>query len=153
LSTGCQLPQGFERRAQLRETPFSCSRQIETDEQYVVVASTNALSAYAVEFPGLESRKSAKDRWHERLEMHHAVGRRTDEQHADGQCGQVLLELDTPVHRDQRVVLACHSPKKFTVRDASPSTARHRIDTVAFERRGRIYGELLVKKNAHQPAA
>ena len=85
--------------------------------------------------------------------MHHAVRWGTDEQHADGQCGQVLLELDTPVHRDQGVVLASHSPQKLTVRDASPSTARHRIDTVAFERRGKIDRELLVKKNAHQPAA
>ena len=85
--------------------------------------------------------------------MHHAVRWGTDEQHADGQRAQVLLELDTPVHRDEGVVLASHSPQKLTVRDASPSTARHGIDTVAFECRGKIYRELLVKKNAHQPAA
>ena len=66
---------------------------------------------------------------------------------------EVLLELDTPVHRDQGVVLASHSPQKLAVRDASPSTTRETIDTVAFERRGEIYRELLVKKNAHQPAA
>jgi hypothetical protein len=29
----------------------------------------------------------------------------------------------------------------------------HGIDTVALERRGKVYRKLLVKKNAHQPAA
>jgi hypothetical protein len=46
--------------------------------------STWASSAYAVEFTWFESRKSAQDRWHEPLEMHHAVEWSTDKQHAGG---------------------------------------------------------------------
>ena len=65
----------------------------------------------------------------------------------------MLLELDAPVHRDERVVLAAHSPQKLAVRDACPATAGHGIDTVAWERSGEIERQLLVKKNAHQPTA
>ena len=60
-----------------------------------------------------------------------------------------MLELDAPVHRDQRVVLASHAPEKLAVRNARPATAGHRIDTVALERSGKVYRELLVKQNAH----
>ena len=65
----------------------------------------------------------------------------------------MLLELDSPVHGDQRVVRALHPTQQLTVRDARPATADHRVDTVALERCGEIYRKLLVKKNAHQPAA
>ena len=43
--------------------------------------------------------------------------------------------------------------KELAVRDARPPTAGHRIDTVALERCGEVYRKLLVKKDAHQPAA
>jgi hypothetical protein len=46
-----------------------------------------------------------------------------------------------------------HPPEKLAVREASPTTAGHGIDTVARERCGKPYRELLVKKNAHQPTA
>src|SRR5215470_921409 len=36
--------------------------------------------------------------------MHHAVGWCADEQNADRDCRQVLLELDAPVHRDERII-------------------------------------------------
>ena len=65
----------------------------------------------------LERRKSVEDCWHERLKV---------------------LELDAPVHRGQRVVLASHAPQKLAVRDARPATAGHGIDTVALERSGKV---------------
>lgn len=86
----------------------------------------------------LERREGIEDRRHERLEVHQAVGWRTDNQHAEGHCCQVLLELDALVHRDQRVVLAPHTPQKLAVRDARPAAADHGIDTVALERCGEV---------------
>ena len=53
-------------------------------------------------------------------------------------CCEVLLELDAPVHRDQRVVLGPHTSEKLAVRDASPATAHYGVDTVALERRGEV---------------
>jgi len=91
-----------------------------------------------VELTRLERRKGIKDCWHERLEVHHAVGGRTDKQHADSRGGQILLELDAPVHRDQRVILAFHTPQKLAVRDARPATPGHRIHIVALERSGEV---------------
>jgi hypothetical protein len=66
---------------------------------------------------------------------------------------QVLLELDTPAI----VTRASYSPP--IRRRSSPFVmpVHPRPATVStlwpFERRGKIYRELLVKKNAHQPAA
>lgn len=99
---------------------------------------SGALYAYAVELTWLERREGVEDRRHERLEVHHAVRWRTDKKHAERHCCQVLLELDAPVHRDQGVVLATHTPQKLSVRDAHPATADHGIDTVALERCGEV---------------
>ena len=65
----------------------------------------------------------------------------------------MLLEFDATVHGDQSIVRALHPPQQLTVRDARPAPANHRVDTVALKRCGEIYWKLLVKKNAHQPAA
>lgn len=100
--------------------------------------STGPLSAYAVDFTWLERREGVEDRRHERLEVHHAVGWRADKKHAEGHCCQVLLELDASVHRNQRVVLAPHTPEKLAVRDARPATVDHGIDAVALEQGGEV---------------
>jgi hypothetical protein len=111
-----------------------------------------ALYAYAVELTWLELREGVEDRRYQRVEVHHTVRWRTDKKNAEGHRCQVLLELDAPVHRDQRIVLAHHTPQKLAVRNARPATADHGIDTVPLERCGEVYRQLLVKKNAHQPA-
>ena len=49
--------------------------------------------------------------------MRHAIGWRPDEQYAERKSGEILLELDAPVHRDQYVVLVLHAPEKLAVRD------------------------------------
>ena len=77
-----------------------------------------ALSAYAVELTALHRRDGFEDRRHERLEMRHAIGWRPDEQYAERKSGEILLELDAPVHRDQYVVLVLHAPEKLAVRDS-----------------------------------
>jgi hypothetical protein len=112
-----------------------------------------ALSTYAVELSWLERREGIEDRRHKRLEVRHASGRHTEKKHAKGDCFQVLLELDATVHRDECVILAPHTSQKLAIGDARPAAANQRIDTVALQHCGEVYGELLVKKNAHQPAA
>src|SRR5438552_14883870 len=64
----------------------------------------------------------------------------------------VLLELDASVHGEQSVILVTHASKKIAVIDASPATSDDGGGTVAFEHRDEVSRELLVKKNAHQPA-
>ena len=99
---------------------------------------TGVLYAYAVELTWLERGEGVEDRRHERLEVHDTIGWRADKKHAERQRCEVLLELDAPVHRDQRVVFAMHTPQKLTVRDARPAAADHGVDTVALERCGKV---------------
>ena len=115
--------------------------------------SPPTLYAYAKELTGLGRREGIENWRHEQLEMHHAIGWCTKKNHTTRQCSQVLLELDSPVHRDQGVVLPLHPPQKLAVRDARPATTDDRVDAVALQGWGEVYGQLLVKKNAHRPAA
>jgi hypothetical protein len=67
---------------------------------------------------------------------------------------RILLELQAPVHRDQRVVLSTHALQEVAVLQARPGAANDRIDAVvAVERRSELYRDVLVKKNAHEPRA
>jgi hypothetical protein len=91
-----------------------------------------------VRVPWLECREGVEDRWHERLEVGHAVGWRTEKKHAERYRCQILLKLQALVHRDQRVVLPPHTPQKFAVRDARPATADHGVDTVALQGCGEV---------------
>ncbi len=91
-----------------------------------------------MELPWLERREDVKDRRYDGQEVHHAVGWRTDKQHAERHRHQVLLELHATVHRDERVILAHHPPQKLAVRDAGPATADDGIDTMALQRCGEV---------------
>lgn len=64
-----------------------------------------------------------------------------------------LLELDAPVHRDQDIVVAAHPAQEIAILDAGPPAADHGINVVAGELQGEIYGQLLVKKDAHRREA
>jgi hypothetical protein len=64
----------------------------------VPAADRGALSAYAVELTGLEGWGSVEYCRYKRPEVQHAVGGRTDKQYGDGHNGQILLELEAPVH-------------------------------------------------------
>ncbi len=90
---------------------------------------------------------------HERFKVRDTIRWGTDKKHGERQPGEIVLELDAPIHRDQRIVLTPHAPQKLAVRDARPATSDDGVDTVAFERGGEVEWELLVKKNAHQRGA
>jgi hypothetical protein len=91
-----------------------------------------------VELTWLERWEGVEDRRHERLEVHHSIGWRTDKKDAEGQRGEVLLELNALVHCDQSLVLIPHTSQKLAVRDARPAAADYAIDTVALERGGEV---------------
>jgi hypothetical protein len=101
---------------------------------------------------GLESWKGFKDRGKEWLEVHHSVGGGEHEEHPERQRSDVLLELDALVHGKQGIVLPTHTAKKLAVLDTGPTVADNGGGGMAFEHGGEVYRELLVKKDAHQPA-
>jgi hypothetical protein len=91
-----------------------------------------------VELTWLERREGVENRRHERLEVSHSIGWRSDKNDAERQAGEVLLELDALVHCDQGRVFASHTPQKLTVRDARPATADHGVDIMALEGYGEV---------------
>ncbi len=60
-----------------------------------------------------------------------------------------LLELDAAVHRDQDIVVAAHPAQKLAILDSSPATPDHCINIVAGKVQSEVYGQMLVKKDAH----
>ena len=85
--------------------------------------------------------------------MCHPVGCGTDQEDAERKRCEILLELQAAVHRDQRIVPSAHALQEVAVLHARPSTANDGIHLVAEERRSEINRQVLVKKDAHQPAA
>ena len=85
--------------------------------------------------------------------MCHPVGCGTDQEDAERKRYEIVLELQAAVHRDQRIVLSAHTLQEVAVLHARPSTANDGIHWVAEERRSEINRQVLVKKDAHQPAA
>ena len=69
----------------------------------------------------------------ERPEMQHTIRWRADEDHTDGKGGDVLLELEVGVHRDQGIVVATHEAQEVAVLDARPPEADDGLDIVAVE--------------------
>lgn len=96
------------------------------------------LSADAAELAGPESWERLKDRGNEWLEMHHSVGRGENEKHPERQRRDVLLELDTLVHREQRVVLPTHAPKQITVLDPGLAAGHDGGRGMALEHGGEV---------------
>lgn len=102
-----------------------------TAGRLLVVAHTNRDDTIRIRHGSL--RDHALLSRYKRPEVQHAVEGSTDKQYGDGHNGQILLELEAPVHCDQRVVLTFHAAKKLAVRDARPPAAGHRIDSVTLE--------------------
>ncbi len=63
------------------------------------------------------------------------------------------MELQAPIHREQRLVLSAHALQQVAVLHARPGAADDGVHLVAVEHRSEIYWKVLVKKNAHQPEA
>lgn len=100
--------------------------------------NASALCAHAAELTGLESWEGFEDRGNEWLKVRHPVGGGDNEEYSKRQRGDVLLELDAPVHGEQCVVLPTHALKKIAVLDTGPATAGDRSDGMAFEQRGEV---------------
>jgi hypothetical protein len=50
-----------------------------------------------------------KDRWYQRREMRETVGDGPHEEYAKRQGGDVVLELQATIHREEHLVLATHA--------------------------------------------
>jgi hypothetical protein len=96
----------------------------------------------------LDGRQGFEDRRHR-----HAVGVGADQEHSERKGGDVLLEFQAAVHRQQHVVLAAHVLQQVAILDASPATANNRVYLVAVQISTEVYEQVLVKKDAHQPRA
>ena len=85
--------------------------------------------------------------------MPDAIGAGTDDDDAERERRDLLLELDSTVHRDQNIIVAPHAAQEFTILNAGPTAPGHGLDRMAAELRSEIYRQLLVKKDAHRPRA
>ena len=110
------------------------------------------LPAYAEDLSWLDGREDLEHRRDERHKMRHSVGGGPDEKYTERQCGDVLLKFQAPVHSEQHVVLAAHASQQGAVLQTGPAPANNGVDLMAVQHRRDVYGEMLVKKDAHRPA-
>lgn len=82
---------------------------------------------------GIENRR------HQRAQVLHAIGLGANDDDTERQIRDLLLELDTAVHRDQNIIMAAHAVQEFPVLDAGPTAADHSLDDMAVELRSEIY--------------
>jgi hypothetical protein len=81
----------------------------------------------------LDRGDGGEDRRHEWAQVLHAIGSGTDDDYAERERRDVLLELDTAVHCDQNVVIAPHPAQEFAVLDAGPTALHDRLGSMAAE--------------------
>jgi hypothetical protein len=62
-----------------------------------------ASDTYAVYLPGLDDAQSILHLGYKRLEILEPIAGGTDDQDADGQALEILLELDASVHREEHI--------------------------------------------------
>src|SRR5260370_32935342 len=99
---------------------------------------------------GLDRVESGEDRRHERRQILHAVGRGADEENAKRQCRDALLELDAAVHCDEDIILIAYSAQQLAVLDPAPAATGNGVHCMTMEFRGKAYGQVLVKQQAHR---
>jgi len=80
-----------------------------------------------------------ENRRHKRPQVLHAIGSGSDDDDAEGERRDLMLELDTAVHCDQNIKVAPHAAQEFPVLDTGPTAACHCLDSVAAELRGEVY--------------
>jgi hypothetical protein len=80
-----------------------------------------------------------EDRWHERVQVLHAIGSGTNDDYTERERRDLLLELDAPVHCDQNIIVAGHASQELPVRDTGPTAVDHSLDSMAEELRSEIY--------------
>jgi hypothetical protein len=89
---------------------------------------------------GLDREESGEDRRHKQPQIPHTVSRRANEDDAEWQCRNVLLKLDTPVHRHEDIIVTPHAEQQLAVLDPRPTLTGHRIHIMSAEFRTEVHG-------------
>jgi hypothetical protein len=89
----------------------------------------------------------------QRQQVVHSIGPGADDDNAEREDGQFVLEFQPSIHRHQHIDLAVRTAKKLTVLDAGPSQTLDRQDDVIFEPTAEVVGQILVKQDPHASAS
>ena len=75
--------------------------------------------------------QSVQNAAHKRLQMNHAVRRRSNDHDAQLKGTQILLVLKTPIHAQQDIETSLCTPKQLTIRRARPACGLYGADLVS----------------------
>src|SRR6266567_6081432 len=114
-------------------------------------ADESALGPNALNAARGDGSDSREDRRNQRRKVLQPIGCGVHDDDPEREPRDWLLELDATVHCDQDIVVAAHSAQEIAILDASPAASDHGINVVTGELQGEIYGQVLVKKDAHRP--
>ena len=81
----------------------------------------------------LDRKECGKDRRHERFQVLYTVGLGANENDAERQYRDVLLEFDAAVHCDEDIVLTPHAAQQLAVLDPCLTTARYGVHSMTAE--------------------
>ena len=93
--------------------------------------------------------QSVQNAAHKRLQMNHAVRRRSNDHDAQLKGTRILLVLKTPIHAQQDIETSLCTPKQLTIRCARPACGLYGADLVSRQLGGESTRQILVKQNAH----
>jgi len=89
----------------------------------------------------------------ERTQVDQSVGQGTQHDHGDRESGQVLLEGEIAVDRDERIELARRESEQITVLDRCPSHRGDRPDFVPGDILGEATIHALIEQHSHASVA
>ena len=91
------------------------------------------------------------DRRHERSQILDAVGSGANDDDAERQSPDLMLELDAAVHRHEDIIFTPHAAQELAILDPGPAARDICVDRMTGELEGKVQWELLVKQHAHRP--
>ena len=72
--------------------------------------------------------QSIENQWHQGTQVNQAIGTGVQDNYPHRELGNILLELNTAIHRDEGVVTPRCPGKQFAVADACPPHATDGVD-------------------------
>jgi hypothetical protein len=87
----------------------------------------------------------------ERTEVLHSVRPCPNHHDAEGNCGDIVLELKLSIHREENFDQARCPAEQLAVLHASPTQALDRQDLMIAQLQDQVVGKILVKQYAHWP--
>ena len=93
--------------------------------------------------------QGAEDRLDERKQILNSAGTRGDDDNAEWKLAKVVLSLQLPVHRDERIDGATRALQEFAIEGARPAQALDGHDFVTHQLWDQVVRQVLVKQDAH----